>query len=77
MREKIKLVSSAGTGHFYTTKKNKRNTPEKNRDQKVRSGCPQARCVQGSQDQVIPDPASKKARPMRRAFFLTKKKGKK
>ncbi len=27
MREKIKLVSSAGTGHFYTTKKNKRNTP--------------------------------------------------
>ena len=29
MREKIKLVSSAGTGHFYTTKKKKRNTPEK------------------------------------------------
>lgn len=29
MREKIKLVSSAGTGHFYTTYKNKRNTPEK------------------------------------------------
>ncbi|PXX93395.1 50S ribosomal protein L33 [Marinobacter vulgaris] len=29
MREKIKLVSSAGTGHFYTTHKNKRNTPEK------------------------------------------------
>ena len=29
MREKIMLVSSAGTGHFYTTKKNKRNTPEK------------------------------------------------
>ncbi|HSP00680.1 MAG TPA: 50S ribosomal protein L33 [Thioalkalivibrio sp.] len=29
MREKIKLVSSAGTGHFYTTNKNKRNTPEK------------------------------------------------
>ncbi|MAY42153.1 MULTISPECIES: 50S ribosomal protein L33 [unclassified Neptuniibacter] len=28
-REKIKLVSSAGTGHFYTTDKNKRNTPEK------------------------------------------------
>ena len=24
MREKIKLVSSAGTGHFYTTTKNKR-----------------------------------------------------
>ena len=29
MREKIKLVSSAGIGHFYTTDKNKRNMPEK------------------------------------------------
>ncbi len=29
MREKIKLVSSAGTGHFYTTDKNKRATPSK------------------------------------------------
>jgi large subunit ribosomal protein L33 len=29
MRDKIKLVSSAGTGHFYTTTKNKRNMPEK------------------------------------------------
>ena len=29
MRDKIKLVSSAGTGHFYTTTKNKRNTPDK------------------------------------------------
>ena len=28
-RDKIKLVSSAGTGHFYTTNKNKRNTPNK------------------------------------------------
>lgn len=28
-REKIKLVSSAGTGYFYTTTKNKRNTPDK------------------------------------------------
>ncbi|MDP0561427.1 MAG: 50S ribosomal protein L33 [Candidatus Endonucleobacter bathymodioli] len=28
-REKIKLVSSAGTGHYYTTTKNKRNTPDK------------------------------------------------
>jgi large subunit ribosomal protein L33 len=24
MRDKIKLVSTAGTGHFYTTTKNKR-----------------------------------------------------
>lgn len=29
MREKIKLVSSAGTGHFYTTTKNKRTQTEK------------------------------------------------
>ncbi len=28
-RDKIKLVSSADTGHFYTTTKNKRTTPEK------------------------------------------------
>ena len=29
MREKIKLVSSAGTGHYYTTDKNKKNMPDK------------------------------------------------
>lgn len=29
MRDKIKLVSSAGTGYYYTTDKNKRNTPDK------------------------------------------------
>lgn len=29
MRDKIKLVSTAGTGHFYTTTKNKRTMPEK------------------------------------------------
>ena len=29
MRDKIRLVSSAGTGHFYTTDKNKKNTPGK------------------------------------------------
>ncbi|MDE0350919.1 MAG: 50S ribosomal protein L33 [Gammaproteobacteria bacterium] len=29
MREKIKLESTAGTDHFYTTDKNKRNTPDK------------------------------------------------
>ncbi len=40
MREKIKLVSSAGTGTFYTTTKNKRLTTEKLRlkkyDSKIR-----------------------------------------
>ena len=29
MREKINLVSSAGTGHFYTTTKNKKTMPDK------------------------------------------------
>ena len=28
-REKIKLESSAGTGHFYTTSKNKRTMAQK------------------------------------------------
>jgi large subunit ribosomal protein L33 len=29
MRDKIKLVSTAGTGHFYTTTKNKKQNAEK------------------------------------------------
>lgn len=29
IREKIKLVSSAGTGHYYTTTKNKRTMTDK------------------------------------------------
>lgn len=29
IRDKIKLVSSETTGHFYTTTKNKRTKPEK------------------------------------------------
>ncbi|MDE4951018.1 50S ribosomal protein L33, partial [Francisella tularensis] len=29
MREKIRLVSSAKTGHFYTTTKNKKERPNK------------------------------------------------
>ena len=29
MREKIRLNSSAGTGHFYTTTKNKKTMPDK------------------------------------------------
>ena len=28
-RDKIKLVSSAGTGHYYTTNRQKKNTPHK------------------------------------------------
>lgn len=33
-REKIKMISSSGTGHYYTTTKNKRNTPDKLRFKK-------------------------------------------
>ncbi len=29
MRDKIRMNSTAGTGHFYTTDKNKRSTPDK------------------------------------------------
>ncbi|SPY94741.1 50S ribosomal protein L33 [Proteus mirabilis] len=42
IREKIKLVSSAGTGHFYTTTKNKRTMPEKTGNEKIRSSCSSA-----------------------------------
>jgi large subunit ribosomal protein L33 len=28
-RDKIRLISTAGTGHFYTTDKNKKTTPDK------------------------------------------------
>ena len=28
-RDKVRMISSAGTGHFYTTDKNKKNTPGK------------------------------------------------
>jgi len=35
MRDKIKLLSTAGTGHFYTTTKNKRLHPEKLEVKKV------------------------------------------
>ncbi|MCX7069109.1 MAG: 50S ribosomal protein L33 [Methylococcales bacterium] len=29
MRDKIKLISTEGTGHFYTTTKNKKTMPTK------------------------------------------------
>ena len=29
MREKIRMNSTAGTGHFYTTDKNRRTMPDK------------------------------------------------
>jgi ribosomal protein L33 len=35
MRELIRLISSAGTGHFYTTDKNKRTTRTKSRSRNM------------------------------------------
>lgn len=29
MRQIVKMVSTAGTGHFYTTTKNRKNNPDK------------------------------------------------
>ena len=52
MREKIKLESSAGTGHFYTTMKNKKLMPEK---MEIKKFDPVARKhvdVQGNEAQV-------------------------
>ena len=52
MREKIKLESSAGTGHFYTTTKNKKTMPEK---MEIKKFDPVARKhvdVQGNEAQV-------------------------
>ncbi|MCY4255111.1 MAG: 50S ribosomal protein L33 [Gammaproteobacteria bacterium] len=40
MRQKIRLISSAGTGHFYTTTKNVKTHPEK---MEVRKYDPRAR----------------------------------
>ena len=79
MREKIKLESSAGTGHFYTTTKNKKTDAGEDGDQEVRSRRPQARHVQGNEAQVGAgrDPEArdggpgpdKKSPPIRRVFL--------
>ena len=39
-RDKIKLESTAGTGHFYTTTKNKRKHPER---MELKKYCPRCR----------------------------------
>ncbi len=43
MREKIKLESSAGTGHFYTTTEEQEADAGEDGDQEVRSRRPKAR----------------------------------
>ena len=39
-RDKIKLESTAGTGHFYTTTKNKANMPDR---MEIKKYCPWCR----------------------------------
>ncbi len=68
-REKIKLESTAGTGHFYTTTKNKKTTPDKLQFTQVRPGGAQARRVQRNQAEVVVAPTNEKARHCR-AFLL-------
>ena len=52
MRDKIKLVSTAGTGHFYTTTKNKRLHPEKMEISKFDPVVRKHSDLQGIEDQV-------------------------
>ena len=61
MREKIKLESSAGTGHFYTTTKNKRTTPDK---LEIRKYDPKAR------KHVIYKETAEVKRPARAGLFF-------
>ncbi len=50
MREKVKLVSTANTGYFYTTTKNKKIHQDKMEIKKYDPKVAQARRVQGIQD---------------------------
>jgi len=51
MRDKIKLVSSAGTGHYYTTPRTSACTGQDG-NHEIRSRGAQARCLQRIEDQV-------------------------
>ena len=57
----------AGTGHFYTTVKNRQNTPGQARAQEVRSGGAQARRLQGDEAQVAAQPSRRALRRARGA----------
>ncbi len=71
MRELIRLISSAGTGHFYTTDKNKRTTPDKLEKENVRPARSQARDLQRRQNQVIDFlPCEKKPVSHESGFFF-------
>jgi large subunit ribosomal protein L33 len=65
MREKIKLESSAGTGHFYTTTKNKRTTPDK---LEIRKYDPKAR-----KHVIYKETKLKCKRPARAGLFVSER----
>ena len=76
--QKIKLVSSAGTGYYYVTKKNPRNQTEKLVFKKYDPGRAQARRVQGKQDQIGRPVASAtfdRQRTLRREGMVTASQG--
>ena len=53
MREKIRLNSSAGTGHFYTTDKNKRTMPEKMEVKKKHVPIPHILCLSACVPKIL------------------------
>ena len=68
MREKIKLVSSAETGHYYTTTKNKRLHPDKI---EVKKFDPVVRKHVMYKEEKIKQPfESIIKKPLRAAFFM-------
>ena len=69
-REKIKLVSTADTGHYYTTTKNKKTHPEKMEVTKFDPEGAQTRDLQGSQDQIALRFLRRKKPAVRRVFCL-------
>ena len=73
MREKIKLESTAGSGHFYTTTKNKRTTPDKI---EIKKFDPRVRKHVLYKETKLKEPSGRDIRlkpkksPLSRAFFI-------
>ncbi len=67
MRDKIRLVSSAGTGYFYTTTKNKRTMPEK---MEIKKFDPKIRQHVIFKEAKIKKVWLKKKQPFEEVFFL-------
>ena len=68
-RDKIRLNSSAGTGHFYTTDKNKKNTPGKMEIKKYDPSCASTSCTKKAKSSNRCASNTWKNPPSRRVFF--------